>query len=189
VRLVILGGPGSGKGTQGKRLCSYLGIPWISTGDIFREAIAEGSELGIQASSYVEKGELVPDPISIELIRKRLLHSDLSNGWLLDGYPRTAFQAEELDFLLDDLGQRLNWGIWLDVPEPILIQRSLGRSREDDRPDIIRRRIELFHERTIPIMEYYEPRGRLLKIDSRPTAEEVHQNILNALKSTLGNCE
>ncbi|MGB3238596.1 MAG: adenylate kinase [Geitlerinemataceae cyanobacterium] len=181
MRLVILGGPGSGKGTQGKQLCHELGIPWISTGDIFRAAIAQSSELGIKAAPYVEQGELVPDSVAIELIRERLVQSDTENGWLLDGYPRTAFQAEELDFLLDDLGKRLNWAIWLDVPEPILIDRSLGRSRQDDRPDIIRRRIELFHERTIPIMEYYEPRGRLLKIDGNQPAEAVHRDILKAL--------
>jgi adenylate kinase len=182
VRLVILGGPGSGKGTQGKQLCNGLGIPWISTGDIFRVAIAQGSELGIKAAPYVEHGELVPDPIAIELIRERLIQSDTENGWLLDGYPRTAFQAEELDFLLDNLRKRLNWAIWLDVPEPILIDRSLGRSRQDDLPDIIRRRIELFHERTIPMMEYYEPRGRLLKIDGNQPPEAVHEDILKALR-------
>lgn len=181
MRLVILGGPGSGKGTQCKQLCNGLGIPWISTGDIFRAAIAQGSELGIQAAPYVEQGELVPDPIAIELIRERLLKSDTKNGWLLDGYPRTAFQAEELDFLLDDLGQHLNWAIWLDVPEVVLIARSLGRSRSDDRPEIIRRRIELFHERTIPMMEYYEPRQRLLKVNGNQAPEDVHQDILNAL--------
>lgn len=183
MRLVILGGPGSGKGTQGKQLCHKLEIPWISTGDIFRAAIAQGSQLGIQAAPYVEQGELVPDSITIELIRERLLQSDTENGWLLDGYPRTAFQAEELDFLLDDLGSNLNWAIWLDVPEAILIERSIGRSRQDDRPDIIRRRIELFHERTIPIMEYYDPRGRLLKIDGNQSPESVHQDILTTVLS------
>lgn len=182
MRLVILGGPGSGKGTQCQQLCSGLGIPWISTGDIFRAAIAQGSELGIKASPYVDRGELVPDPIAIELIRERLLQSDAKNGWLLDGYPRTAFQAEELDFLLDDLGQHLNWAIWLDVPEPVLIERSLGRSRQDDRPEIIRRRIELFHQRTIPMMDYYEPRQRLLKVNGDRSPELVHQDILDTLK-------
>ena len=181
MRLVILGGPGSGKGTQGKQLCDKLGIPWISTGDIFRAAIAQNSELGVKSAPYVDRGELVPDAIAIELIRERLVQPDTANGWLLDGYPRTAFQAEELDFLLDDLRDRLNWAIWLDVPEPVLIDRSLGRSRSDDRPDIIRRRIQLFHERTIPMMDYYEPRAKLLRINGNQHPAEVHRDILVAL--------
>nr|WP_275974401.1 nucleoside monophosphate kinase [Argonema galeatum] len=181
--MVILGGAGAGKGTQARRLSTHLNVPSISTGDILRGAIASGSELGIQAQAYVEKGELVPDPAMIEFMRLRLLLFDVADGWLLDGYPRTAFQAEELDFLLDDLGQHLDWAIWLDVSESVLMSRSVARSLPDDRPEIIKRRIQLFQERTIPILDYYEHRQRLLSIDGNQPPEKVQQDILQKLES------
>ena len=156
MRLTIVGGPGAGKGTQAPALCDELGIPLISVGDILREAIASESDLGKLAEPYVEKGELVPDETMIQFIRQRLAQPDVDKGWLLDGYPRTAFQAEELDFLLDDIGQRLDWAIYLEVPQELLVSRTLARSRADDRPEIVERRIELFQERTIPLVEYYE---------------------------------
>lgn len=181
MKLVILGGPGAGKGTQAERLCSHLNIPWICTGEILRQAIANQTQLGIQAQPYVEKGELVPDTTMIEFIRHRLLQSDATGGWLLDGYPRTAFQAEELDFLLDDLGQRLDWAIWLDLPEAVMTSRSVARSRSDDEPEIVQRRIDLFKERTIPILEYYEYRQLLLTINANQSPEKVQQDILKKL--------
>jgi adenylate kinase len=145
---------------------------------------------------YVEKGELVPDPILIEFIRERLLQDDAAKGqgWLLEGYPRTAFQAEELDFLLDDLGQRLNWAIYLEMPESVMMSRLIERSRKakaiaftgevrlDDHPEIVQRRIDLFHERTIPILEYYGYRHRLLTINGDQSPEQVQQDILQKLK-------
>ena len=117
----------------------------------------------------------------IEFIRQRLLQPDVKPGWLLDGYPRTAFQAEELDFLLEDLQQRLNWAIYLNVSNSILKSRSLQRSRTDDTPEIIERRIQLFEQRTIPILEYYSFRGRLLEIDGNQSLQQVQQDILAAL--------
>ncbi|TVR08597.1 MAG: adenylate kinase [Phormidium sp. GEM2.Bin31] len=183
VRLVILGGPGAGKGTQGKLLCDTLGIPWIATGEIFRRAIAADSPLGNQAKPYVEQGELVPDSIAIEFIRDRLSQPDAAQGWLLDGYPRTAFQAEELDFLLQDMGQRLDWAIWLDAPVEVLMQRSLERSRDDDAPQIVRRRIDLFHQRTIPITDYYKPQDKLLRVDSNRPPEVVQEDLRARLKA------
>jgi len=182
VRLVILGGPGAGKGTQAQQLCSQMQIPWICTGDILRQAIADQTPLGSQAHLYVEKGELVPDPTMIEFIRQRLLQPDVINGWLLDGYPRTAFQAEELDFLLDDLGQRLDWAIWLDVSSEVMMERSQERSLQDDQPEIVKRRIELFQESTIPILEYYDQRHRLLKINGNQPLEQVQQDILQKIR-------
>ena len=199
MRLVILGGPGAGKGTQAKTLCRQLGISEISTSDMLRGAIAQKSDLGRQAQVYVEKGDLVPDPILIEFIRNRLLQDDAKDkGWLLEGYPRTAFQAEELDFLLDDLAQRLNWAIYLEVPTAVMISRCLGRthklsgnplvstslkdSRPDDQPEIIQRRIDLFHERTIPILEYYGYGKRLLTINGDQSPEQVQQEILQKLQ-------
>ncbi|MEW6492074.1 MAG: adenylate kinase [Cyanobacteriota bacterium] len=191
MRLVILGGPGAGKGTQARLLCRHLEISEISTSDMLRTAIASQSELGRQAQVYVEKGELVPDPILIEFIRERLLRDDAaSKGWLLEGYPRTAFQAEELDFLLDDLGQQLDWAIYLEVSQSVMMSRCLERVRSerglpftaevrpDDNPDIVQRRIELFYERTIPILEYYGYRNRLLTINGDQAIEQVQQEIL-----------
>ncbi|KKD37805.1 MAG: adenylate kinase [Limnoraphis robusta] len=182
MRLVILGGPGAGKGTQAEGISQHLDIPSISTGEVLRNAIADQTNLGEKARPYVEKGELVPDDIMIQFIRQRLLQLDVSQGWLLDGYPRTAFQAEELDFLLEDLGQQLNWTIYLNVPEDELMKRSLQRSRSDDQPEIIQRRIEVFYQRTIPILEYYSPRDRLLDINGNQPPEQVQQEIFSQLR-------
>ncbi len=185
MRLVILGGPGAGKGTQANKLCNYFQIPLISTGDILREAIAAGTELGKKAEPYVAKGELVPDMTMIKFVRDRLLQPDTKNGWLLDGYPRTAFQAEELDFLLDTLEQKLDWAIFLNVPEDILMQRCQNREkwRNDDAPAIVKRRIDLFNQRTIPLLEYYEycQRQRLIAVHGEKTPEAVFQEILTRI--------
>ncbi|MGB7442810.1 MAG: adenylate kinase [Coleofasciculaceae cyanobacterium] len=207
MRLVILGGPGAGKGTQGQLLCRQLAIPLVSTGDILRLAIANQTELGRKAKTYVEKGELVPDSIMIEFMRERLLQPDAAKGWLLEGYPRTAFQAEELDFLLDDLGQRLNWAIYLKVSESVMLKRCLKRAqagsdetqsnspqnqdkskststnspRSDDQPEIVERRIKLFQERTVPILEYYGYRQRLLTIDAEQAPEQVKLSVLGQI--------
>ncbi|MDX2096409.1 MAG: adenylate kinase [Leptolyngbyaceae cyanobacterium bins.59] len=185
MRLIIFGGPGSGKGTQAKELCSRLRITAVATGDMLRQAIAEQTHLGRQIQPYVEKGELAPDEIMIQFIQQRLNQPDVAPGWLLDGYPRTAFQAEELDFLLDELNQRLDRAIYLEVPDATLLSRSLHRSRMDDQPDVIQRRIQLFHDRTLPMLEYYERRGRLLRIDGDRPLEDVHHAILNGLGIAL----
>ncbi len=198
MRLVILGGPGAGKGTQARQLCRQLSLSLISTGDMLRQAIASQTDLGHQAQVYVEKGELVPDPILIEFIRQRLLQPDTAKCWLLEGYPRTAFQAEELDFLLDEFEQQLHWAIYLEVSESVMMSRSIGRShtpqenphnltplgdlRTDDQPEIVQRRIDLFHERTVPILEYYGYRQRLLTINGDQSPEQVQQDILQKLQ-------
>ena len=183
MRLVILGGPGAGKGTQAELLCSNLSIPLLAVGDILREAIADDTELGKLAVSYVETGELVPDATMIQFFRRRLLLWDVFNGWVLEGYPRTAFQAEELDFLLDDLAQQLDWAIWLKVPTEVLLSRSIQRDRSDDSPEILQRRLDLYHERTIPILDYYEYRNKLLTIDGNRSPEQVQQDILKIVNS------
>ena len=183
MRLVILGGPGAGKGTQAELLCSNLSIPLLAVGDILREAIADDTELGKLAVSYVETGELVPDATMIQFFRRRLLLWDVFNGWVLEGYPRTAFQAEELDFLLDDLAQQLDWAIWLKVPTEVLLSRSIQRARSDDSPEILQRRLDLYHERTIPILDYYEYRNKLLTIDGNRSPEQVQQDILKIVNS------
>lgn len=181
VKLIILGGPGAGKGTQAVRLSKTLGIPRISTGDILREAIAAGTELGKQVRAQVEQGELVPDPAMIQLIRERLLQADVAQGWLLEGYPRTAFQAEELDFLLDDLEQHLDQAIWLEVSDSMLMSRSLGRGRVDDTEYTIQRRMALFAERTTPLTDYYEFRDRLLRVNGEQAIAAVEQEIVQRL--------
>lgn len=182
VRLLILGGPGAGKGTQAEMLCQHLNMVWISTGDILRQAVESGTELGEQVRAYVERGELVPDEGMIALIRQRLLQPDVANGWLLDGYPRTAFQAEELDFLLDELQQRIDRAIWLEATPAVLMERSLSRSRLDDQPEVVQRRIDVFQERTVPILEYYDRRQRLLTIAGNSSIEQVQQEIRQKLK-------
>ncbi|MBD2419335.1 nucleoside monophosphate kinase [Anabaena cylindrica FACHB-243] len=190
MRLVILGGSGSGKSTQAQRLCKYFGVPLISTGEILRDAISgdttgngygELNDLGRNAQPYVIRGELVPDEMMIEFIKVRLSQQDANCGWVLEGYPRTAFQAEELDFLLDNLGEKLNWAIYLQVPQVVMVSRSLGRSLPDDQPEIVQRRVELFYDRTIPILEYYDRRRRLLTINGDDSPEQVQHNILTLL--------
>ena len=190
MRFVILGGSGSGKSTQAQRLCRHFDIPLISTDEILREAlksqssrctIANLSSNGHHVQPYVEKGELVPDETTIEFIRTRLNKNDIKSGWVLEGYPRTAFQAEELDFLLNDLQQKLDWAIYLQVPEAVMVTRSNGRSLGDDQPEIVQRRVELFYDRTMNILEYYDRRRCLLTINGDQLPEIVEQNILTLL--------
>ncbi len=163
------------------RGCDSNRIPSISTGSILREGIASGTELGKQAQPYLEKGELVPDELMIEFIKQRLLESDANKGWILEGYPRTAFQAEELDFLLKKLNQKLDWAIYLKVSESVMKERALKRGLIDDQPEIIQRRIQSFQEFTIPILEYYQYRGRLLTIDGELSPKEVTNQIIPQL--------
>ena len=127
MQLVVLGGPGSGKGTQSKKLSAHFGIPWISTGDVLRAEIAADSALGQQVSETLARGELVPDNLMIDFIKARLQQLDTAQGWILDGYPRTAFQAEELDFFLETLNRQVNYVIWLELPAHSLIEQ-IGRA-------------------------------------------------------------
>ncbi len=183
VRLILLGGPGSGRGMQSANLCKYFKIPKISTGDILREAIAKGSNLGNNARTYVQKGEWVPDSIMIQFMEDRLLERDVENGWILEGYPRTAFQAEELDFLLKRLRQNLPLAIYLKVNESVMLERCLARSGAEDRPEIVKRRIANFQASTVPILEYYDLRGKLLTIDGEKSPEKVTHEILDKIKA------
>ncbi|RUR78286.1 adenylate kinase family protein [Chlorogloeopsis fritschii PCC 9212] len=181
MRLVILGGSGAGKSTQAQRLCNHFDLPLISTGEILPEAIARLSSLGRIARPYIETGDLVPDEMIIEFIRTRLKYTDAHRGWILEGYPRTAFQAEELDFLLDNLGQQLTWAVYLQVPQAVMVSRALGRSLPDDQPEIVQRRVELFYDRTVPVLEYYDRRRRLLTINGDQPPEIVQYNIMSFL--------
>ncbi|MEA5418489.1 nucleoside monophosphate kinase [Spirulina sp. CCNP1310] len=181
MRLIILGGPGSGKGTQLAVIQKPLGIVGISVGDILREAITNDTFLGTKAKPYVEKGELVPDDFMVQLIRLGLLQPHLDSGWILEGYPRTTVQAEELDFVLDDFHHRVDYALYLDVSEAVMLERSLGRSRPDDTPEILHRRLKHFREQIPPILEYYGSRGKLLPLDGTAAPEVITQQILHHL--------
>jgi adenylate kinase len=177
MRLLILGGSGAGKSTQAQLLGKYLQLPLISVGEVLRQAIAQGSDLGEEARNYVTHGELIPDPVMITFIKQRLLQPDVRYGWLLEGYPRTSFQAEELDFLLEELQQQINFAIYLKVPDAVMISRSLARSLTDDQPEILQRRLQLFQELTLPLLEYYGWRNRLLTINGDRPQATVQQDI------------
>lgn len=181
MRLVILGGPGAGKGTQVANLCEAFAVPGISAGDLLREAIAQKTELGRSVKSKVDRGELVEDQDMIPFMRDRLHQKDVANGWVLDGYPRTAFQAEELEFLLDGMNQSLRYAVYIEVPPEELLRRSLGRGRSDDAEAVVQRRIKLFHECTAPLLEYYAMRLKLLKINGNQSAEAVEEELLGRL--------
>jgi adenylate kinase len=181
VRLIMLGGPGSGKGTQALKISKDLDLTIIATGDILRQGIGMNDELGKKAKEYVEKGELVPDRIMIEFMKKRLLQEDVAKGWVLEGYPRTAFQAEELDFLLENLEQKISYAIYLKVSEETMFKRSLFRKNIDDKIDIINKRIELFKQRTKPILEYYEGKHKLITISGEGNIEDVEKTIFDQI--------
>jgi adenylate kinase len=181
VRLVILGGSGSGKSTQAQSLCTHFDISLISTGEVLRKAVVSSSELGHQVLPYLKLGELVPDELMIEFVRVRLKNPDIERGWILEGYPRTAFQAEELDFLLDELGQKLSFAVYLQVSEAVMVSRSLGRSLPDDTSEIVQRRVELFYDRTVPILEYYDRRRRLITVNGDQAPNKVQEDIISLI--------
>ncbi|GAB4546088.1 MAG: hypothetical protein Tsb0014_40490 [Pleurocapsa sp.] len=150
-----------------------------------RAEIAAKTNLGKQAHVYVEQGKLVPDELMIQFIQQRLLQPDVKNGWILEGYPRTAFQAEELDFLLKKLKQQLDWAIYLKVSESVMTERSLQRGLSDDLPDAIQCRIHNFQTYTVPILEYYDYRQKLLTIDGEQSPDLVEQAIMQQFKTLV----
>jgi adenylate kinase len=171
-RVVLLGPPGAGKGTQGIVLCQRLGVPTISTGDMLREAVAEGTELGNKVQGIMASGALVDDATMAEVVRDRLAKADARRGFLLDGYPRTLPQAETLAGVLRDSGQDLDAVLLVDVPEDELVRRTLLRGRADDQESVIRERLRVYREKTAPLIGYYRERGLLREIDgNRPVAE------------------
>ncbi len=181
LRLVMLGPPGSGKGTQAGLLAERLGVPAISTGDIVRGAIAEGNELGRRVEQIVSSGNLVDDETMGEIVRHRLSQDDAAGGFLLDGYPRTLPQADTLASVLDELGRGLTAVVMIDVPEDVLVDRMLGRGRADDREDVIRQRLEVYRRQTRPLVEHYRAQDALLAIDGVAAIEDVNASILAAL--------
>lgn len=182
-RLVFLGPPGAGKGTQAKLLAELLSIPHISTGDILRSAIAQNTPLGQKAQSYVVKGELVPDELLLDLIRDRLQQPDAQKGWILDGFPRNVNQASFLDQLLQELHQQVDYAVNLEVPDEVLISRLLERGRQDDNQDIIRRRLEIYRQETTPLIGFYDERSSLKAINGDRSMADVTESLKHLVSS------
>ncbi len=175
--LIFLGAPGSGKGTQAQVLSENLKIPHISTGDILRQAIADQSALGEQAKVYMDKGELVPDDLILNLIKERLSETDAQVGWILDGFPRNQSQAEFLNTLLAEINQEVGWVINLHVSDDAIIQRLLLRGRSDDNEATIRHRLEVYRQKTAPLIAFYEEIGKLHSIDGDRPMAEISQSL------------
>jgi len=209
LNLILLGPPGAGKGTQAERLHEDFGLPHISTGDILRAQVAEGTELGREAKRFMDAGELVPDDVIIGMITERLASGDARDGFLLDGFPRNEQQADALGDALRSLDRRLTAVLLIEVPDDDLVRRLAGRrvcvknpshiyhvdfdppkhedvcdqdgsrliQRDDDREEVIRRRLEVYHSQTEPLIAYYDRAGLLRRFDGRRTADEVHAHI------------
>jgi adenylate kinase len=185
MRLLIMGAPGAGKGTQATIIAEKLGIPTISTGEIFRRNLQDGTPLGLQAKGYMDAGEYVPDEVTNAMVRARLAEPDVAGGFLLDGYPRTLAQVEALDGILGDLGVGLDKVLELTVDTEDVIGRLLKRAeiegRADDNEATIRRRMEVYAEETSPLTDLYAERGLLVRVSGSGTVDEVSQRALAAL--------
>jgi adenylate kinase len=182
-KIIFLGPPGAGKGTQAQVLADLCAIPHISTGEILRQAIADKTELGQQAQAYVDRGELVPDTLILDLIRERLSQEDAQKGWILDGFPRNVEQAKFLEQLLQELNQNSDYVINLEVDDQVLIERLLARGRKDDNEETITRRLEVYRAQTAPVIDYYQEHGQMHSVNGDRTMEEV----TNSLKELVLN--
>ncbi|MFL6235458.1 MAG: adenylate kinase [Thermoanaerobaculia bacterium] len=185
-RMVLLGPPGAGKGTQAQVLCQHLGVPAISTGDMLREAVAEGTPLGNKVQGIMASGALVDDATMADVVRDRLAKPDAGRGYLLDGYPRTLPQAETLAGILRDAGQELDAVLLVEVPEDELVRRALLRGRADDQEAVIRERLRVYREKTAPLIGYYRERGLLREIDGNRPIEDVTAQMLSLFEAGHG---
>ena len=214
MKIVMLGAPGAGKGTQAKQIAAKYGVPHISTGDIFRANLKEGTELGLKAKVYMDQGQLVPDSLTLELIMDRFSKDDCKNGYVLDGFPRTIPQAEALTKALKDNNDRLDYAIDVDVPDENIINRMSGRRacakcggtfhikynptkiegicdlcggelyiRNDDKPEIVQKRLVAYHEQTQPLIDYYRNEGILKTVDGTQDVDKVFEDIVAILEA------
>lgn len=184
MRLLLMGPPGAGKGTQAAMLAEHFGIPAISTGDIFRTNVSQATPLGLEAKRYLDAGEYVPDEITNGMVRDRLDEPDAGNGFLLDGYPRTLAQTEQLDEMLEFTGHKLNAVISFLIDDDEVVKRLLQRAqiegRTDDTEPVIRRRQQIYLEQTKPLIDAYDERGLLVEIDGLGEVDEITKRILDA---------
>ena len=212
MKIIMLGAPGAGKGTQAKKIAEKYQIPHISTGDIFRANIKNGTELGKKAKTYMDQGLLVPDELVVDLVVDRVRQADCTKGYVLDGFPRTIPQAEALDKALADMGQKMDYAIDVDVPDENIINRMSGRRacvgcgatyhlvyaptkvenicdkcgselilRDDDKPETVKKRLDVYHEQTQPLIDYYTNSGILKEVDGTIDIEEVFNEIVKIL--------
>jgi adenylate kinase len=179
-RLVLVGPPGAGKGTQAKALSEKLSVPHISTGDLFRAHVARQTPLGEEAKRYLDAGDLVPDMVTNEMVRERLAERDTQAGFLLDGFPRNTKQAEVLEQILAEQGHSLDAVIQLDVPEDVVVERLMSRGRSDDTEEVIRRRQQVYLSDTAPLFDYYK--DILHTIDGVGDIDEISSRVLTALR-------
>ncbi|MBI4880944.1 MAG: adenylate kinase [Planctomycetes bacterium] len=186
MRIVLLGPPGAGKGTQAARIAQRFRIPHISTGDMMRAAIQSGSDLGRKAKAFVEAGKLVPDEVLIDVVRERLGRGDCASGFLLDGFPRTRAQAEALDRLSSEIGCALSHVVEIRVAADLLKDRLLKRGqiegRADDTAEVIEKRLMVYEEQTRPVSSFYAGKGTLVQVDGVGTVDEVEERLVKALK-------
>lgn len=212
MKIIMLGAPGAGKGTQAKMLSDKYGIPHISTGDIFRANIKNNTELGKKAKGYMDAGQLVPDELVVDLVVDRIKNKDCMKGFILDGFPRTIPQAEALDYALNNQNEKIDYAVNVDVPDENIIQRMSGRRacvgcgatyhivynptkkegicdkcgqalilREDDKPETVKKRLQVYHEQTQPLIDHYEKKGALLTVDGTQDINDVFASITKVL--------
>ena len=185
MRLVLLGAPGSGKGTQAARLRDHLQVPHISTGELLRAAVNAGTPLGLQAKAIMAAGNLVSDEIVLGMLEDRFQQSDTANGFILDGYPRNLAQASALDALLTRIGQPMDIAVQLDVANDLLVERIAGRAaaegRADDSPEAVRNRLKVYDQLTAPVVDFYRNQGKLAHLDGVGQPDEVFTRIIEAI--------
>lgn len=182
MRIILIGPPGAGKGTQCQKLVDYLRVPHLSTGEMLRAAVRAGTTEGVQAREFMEHGQLVPDSLILGMVTRRLEAADCRDGCLLDGFPRTLPQAATLDELLERRAMSVDGVIELAVPRDELVRRMLARKRADDNPEIFSKRIASFEVQTAPLLAYYERQGKLASIDGLGTADEIFERVKEALR-------
>ena len=190
MRIILMGPPGAGKGTQAKVIAERLSIPAVSTGDIFRQNVSQETELGLEAKRYMDAGDYVPDEVTNAMVRTRIAEPDAADGFLLDGYPRTVAQVAELDNMLEESGHALDAVVVLTVDKDEVVQRLLNRAHEegrtDDTEEVMRHRQDVYSEQTAPLIEVYDERGLLVEVDGMGAVEDVTARVFEALEQTKG---